>query len=338
MRKEKVELLRYFAPVLVGILVIVVFFTLVNPYIESLHSSYTSTPTKATYTTFTNTDNVTTTILVDPIRSELVSYALEVINHDRETFGLASVELGDNIAAQKHSEDLVRLSVLSHWGADGMKPYMRYSVYGGKNYVQENVGVMFLVGKASPPSVEEMKSYIRELEHEMIYNDSAANWGHRDNILDPAHTHVNIGIDYTNNMFVMVQDFENVYINWNVFEVNDTQVTLDGSLLKDLEAYLFVVFYDPLPEPLTREQLLGPPYNNGYFFGEKIGAVLNKGYEVDIPYVYATKWYQSGLDFSIEFDLSPFVQKDGVYTILFEVIDEKGQIYYATAYSIFIKK
>jgi len=338
--KQKVELLKHLTPVFVGVLVIVVFFSLVNPYISSLQQRYTSVSTETTYTTPTHTSNVTTTttIIVDSIRSELVSYALKLINDDRATFGLAPVRLGSNIAAQKHSEDLARLNVLSHWGADGMKPYMRYSFYGGRNYVQENVGAVFLSGRASPPSVEEMRSYIKELEYNMVYNDSAANWGHKRNILDLSHTHVNIGVDYTNNIFVVVQNFENIYINWGLFEIKGTHVKLGGTFLKDMKPYLFVVCYDPLPEPLTKEQLAGPPYNNGYSLGEKIGSVLNEGYKVDIPYVYATKWYQNGLDFNIGFDLSSFVQKDGVYTILFEIVDGNGEIYYTTIHSISIKR
>ena len=59
------------------------------------------------------------------------------------------------------------------------------------------------------------------------------------------------------------------------------------------------MFYDPLLRPLTADQLRQPPYNNGYSMGDKLGAVLNKGYQTDMPYIYATKRSQLGSNFEI---------------------------------------
>jgi uncharacterized protein YkwD len=56
------------------------------------------------------------------------------------------VVLGNNSAAQKHAEDMLRNNYHSHWGMDSMKPYKRYTLAGGFNYAAENISSS---GKAS---------------------------------------------------------------------------------------------------------------------------------------------------------------------------------------------
>jgi uncharacterized protein YkwD len=71
---------------------------------------------------------------------ELRQFALSTINADREKSGLEPVALSDNQAAQAHAEDLHRMaSGSTHWTSDGMKPYMRYTIYNGTGFVSQNV-------------------------------------------------------------------------------------------------------------------------------------------------------------------------------------------------------
>ena len=55
---------------------------------------------------------------------------LELINSERTRAGIPPVTLGDNIAAQLHAESSLANCFSGHWGADGLKPYMRYSLGG----------------------------------------------------------------------------------------------------------------------------------------------------------------------------------------------------------------
>ena len=41
------------------------------------------------------------------------------------------MERGSNNAAQLHAESSLQNCISSHWGLDGLKPYMRYSLAGG---------------------------------------------------------------------------------------------------------------------------------------------------------------------------------------------------------------
>lgn len=349
-KNGKINWRRQLTPVIICIVVIAAFFLYVNPQIQSLRQTrYVTTQTTVTQTTtsiltttssitFTPTITQTTTTPETGVnRTELILYTLKLINDDRADFKLNPVSLGNNTAAQAHADDLLKLNCLSHWGSDGMKPYMRYTLLDGKYFVEENAAAVFIFNNTTLPSTEEMKSFLKELEHNMMYNDSTSNWGHRTNILDPMHTHVNIGIAYSSQAFIVVQDFENILVSWQIFDIKNTVITLKGRFLQDLNPYMVLIYYDPPPTPLAADQLRQAPYNDGYTMGDKVGAVLNKGYEVSIPYIYAVKWSQLGQNFEISFDFSKFVQKDGVYTIAFEVEDSDGYLSLATSYSVFMK-
>jgi len=356
-QNQKINWRKQLTPVIVGVIIVFVFFFGINPYIQEMKQS-TSTITKTTSTQVTTTQTtvstitttssatitstitqttITTTTEVPLDIKGLVLYTLKLINDDRATYGLSPVALGNNSAAQSHAEDLARLDCLSHWGSNGMKPYIRYTIFGGKNYVEENAAATFIFGRQTMPSSEEAKSDIKDLEYQMMYNDSSSNWGHRNNILSPEHTHVNIGIVYRSNITIVIQDFENVMVNWQTFDVKNSSVSLKGKYIPNLKSYMVLMFYDPLPTPLTASQLRQSPYNDGYSMGDKLGAVLNKGYQTDIPYIYASKWNQLGSNFEIVFNFSEFAKKAGVYTLVLEVEASDGHPYYATSYSVFIK-
>jgi hypothetical protein len=73
-------------------------------------------------------------VLDEEGQAELVAFALDLINQDRIANGLEPVDLGSNTAAQFHAEDMMEHGYISHWGLNGLKPYMRYTVAGGANY------------------------------------------------------------------------------------------------------------------------------------------------------------------------------------------------------------
>ena len=75
---------------------------------------------------------------VSALQRELYDYLLGLINADRVANGLLPVSLGSNPAAQKHADEMFTNDYISHWGLDGMKPYMRYTLEGGYSYSSEN--------------------------------------------------------------------------------------------------------------------------------------------------------------------------------------------------------
>jgi len=145
--------------------------------------------------------------------------------------------------------------------------------------------------------------------------------GHRDNILDPFHDRVSIGIAYnsTTDALYLVQDFENGYIASESLQLTGTTVTLQGSTQQDLTGWvqassgaLLVVYYDPTPASIPTGELTISPtclqyselvepascqYRGAYDPGtlvNQVFATCAPGYTCGPPrYLYAQEWTQS---------------------------------------------
>lgn len=105
-------------------------------------------------------------------------------------YGLSNVSLSSIKSAQGHAEDMLKHHYLSHWDTSGYKPYMRYTLAEGKGFIAENVACHLGNYPINP------KEILKQLESNMMYKDWMWDWGHRDNILDPFHNKVSIGIAY----------------------------------------------------------------------------------------------------------------------------------------------
>ena len=64
---------------------------------------------------------------------QLKLYALEKISEDREKFGLHPLYLSQNIAAQKHAEDMLNTKTLSHWTTSGESLHHLHPVRGPRD-------------------------------------------------------------------------------------------------------------------------------------------------------------------------------------------------------------
>ncbi len=185
-------------------------------------------------------------------------YMLALINAERAKAGLNPVVLGNNIAAQLHAEASLASCFSSHWGMDGLKPYMRYSLAGGYQSNGEN-------WYGSDYSIKPHENY-RPLESiKQEIEDAMKSWmdspGHRRNILNPTHKKVNIGLAWDRFNIVANQHFEGDYVEYDSLPtIEGTVLSLSGRVkngvrfsgVSDLSVQ---VFYDPPFHPLTRGQL-----------------------------------------------------------------------------------
>ena len=224
---------------------------------------------------------------------------LEMINEERARAGLKTVAMGSNGAAQIHAEDMLAGCFSSHWGLDGLKPYMRYSLAGGTQYNAENIsGLSYCVGS----------NYVRidpvnEVSETM--NGLMSSPGHRDNILDPNHAAVNIGIAADSRNMMVVQQFEYDYVDFGM------EPTISGTVLsfaldiKNLEEYAdgydlsVSLYYDSPPRDLTRGQVsntycyeagttvafFAPPLTDGSYYVENESTIFGFGCQdpYDLP-------------------------------------------------------
>ena len=211
-------------------------------------------------------------------------YMLHLINIERDKAGVAPVELGTNMVAQIHADNMVSMCFLSHWGVDGLKPYMRYSLCGGYQVNSENVyGVSscFL----SPQTVGSSTRGPVALGLHKAMTAFLSSAGHRGNILNPDWRKVNIGIAADAYNLKLVQHFEADYVELEEDPALDGRVlTMNGrvkdgiSIDSNLSFYLSVD-YEPPPHILTLGQLLR---SAAYGAGQLVAAYTAPGTEGQI--------------------------------------------------------
>jgi len=205
----------------------------------------------------------------------LQNHTLSKINTDRFSAGLQPVALSDNKAAQYHAAEILKSELLSHWSKNGLKPYMLYSLYNGTGYVQQNIGQISYVNTGDTIKgitsdsfcTNNSKIYcepldpfnaIDKLENSMIFNDFlCCQDGHKNNILDKFHTDVSIGIAFNDYYFVLVQNFENNYLRYNLSNENDQKFLIEARIIDpnvNLQLSHISIYFDNLPDQLDYEE------------------------------------------------------------------------------------
>ncbi len=210
-------------------------------------------------------------------------YMLELINNVRRANGLTELELGDNIAAQLHAESALKNCVSSHWGLDGLKPGMRYSLAGGYQSNGENVS-----GLDYCYSARDRVATIGSVRQKILqaHQGLMGSPGHRANILRETHRKVNIGLAWDRYNLYLAQHFEGGHVEYEQLpEISNGVLQVKGSLASDFrftgdDALGLQIYYDPPPHNLTRGQVsrtycydngrqvaaLRPPLSGGFYY------------------------------------------------------------------------
>ena len=218
----------------------------------------TATPKPTDTPRPTDTPQLVAALSPDLRHIEEKRYMLDLINSERKKAGVAPVVLGDNIAAQLHGEASLENCFSGHWGVDGLKPYMRYSLAGGFQSNGENgSGLDYCIRAADRyRPIASMDQEIREAMEGWM--DSP---GHRRNILDPQHKRVNIGIAWDRYNTAMYQHFEGGYVEYDRLPmISDGILALSGQpkngvRFRQERDLGLQIYYDPPPSTLTRGQL-----------------------------------------------------------------------------------
>ena len=203
---------------------------------------------------------------------------LDLINEERVKRGLNPVSMGSNTAAQAHADSMLATCTSSHWGTDGLKPYMRYSQAGGYQHNAENVaGLGYCVGYGyvSKTPSEGVREAMRVL---------MASPGHRDNILDPRHAFVNVGVANDGYNTMAVQHFEYDYVSFESLPEIDGGIASFVAVMplsSDFDDYYVTIYYDPPPHSLEPGQL-----SRTYCYSLGVPAVSNPAIPVRRVGVY----------------------------------------------------
>ena len=229
-----------------------------------------ATPTRRPVTTITPSPTTTPIPTATPeplIRPDrrymyLKLLMLEMINSQREIVGAPPVILGDNISAQLHAEQSLLACTSSHWGPDGLKPYMRYTLAGGVQTNNENsTGLSYcvepsLLYEPLVPDDNALPGLITQAMNGWMESED-----HRQNLLDPSHRKVNIGLAWNKYNISANQLFEGDYVEFDLvpnFEQGILRLSgrvKNGPTIHAVEDLSVEIFYDPPPQPLTGGQL-----------------------------------------------------------------------------------
>ncbi len=233
---------------------------------------------------------------------------------------------------------------MSHWDTQGLKPYMRYTIAGGVGYMAENVA--YIQAVSSYRTTAAVEGAIKTLEYQMVYNDAAHNNGHRDNILDPYHTGVSIGIAYSADDVYLVEDFTSDYLNWTtpLAMTNTGTVSLSANLsgangVTGDGIQMVEIFFDATPAQLTSAQLSASPYDSEYTQGIFVAGVVQQGYHISQgTTVTASQWEIGHSSFAITFDLGSVARANGsgYYTLYVEWQSTSGTQVLLTCYTLFV--
>jgi len=317
--------------------------TTVNPVTETAEPSLTPTPVVFPDGPAYTPDAAA--FIPSDDQAEIFQYALDLINSDRAAAGLSPVVLGTNAAAQIHAQDMFDYYYIAHWGTDGLKPYMRYTLEGGLNYEMENSAYSGWYDTSIDPDTYadiDVKQQIYDLEYAMM-NDDGPTWGHHDNILNSLHTKVNLGIVYDNKRVALVQQFEGDYVEfYQPPVINGTTLSLTGRLLEGTLQNVQICF-DEYPEAINATALVNGPYHS-YSLGDRIAYLVpppppGQYYSnLGTGAVVSDQWDTSDSgQFMISADIAEALSRGrGVYTIVISA-EMNGKQVQLTNYSIFIK-
>jgi len=289
----------------------------------------------------------------------LYAYALKIVNDDRKANGLNPVALSSIPSAQNHADDQLNLKYFSHWNSEAVKPYVVYTKLGGRGSVAENNYYTYSYCPASNCIENTYDPYveIKKGEDEMMNNDASSNWGHKNNILDPHHSHVNFGIAYDHDRFYFVENFENDLVNWQTVELAGSKLTMVGTIQQGYSMDHVDVFSDPKPKTLTEPELDNQaPYNAGYYDqGNNVGIIMPKltgnYYYPECSPGKTTVTSSDGstecLDYAtydnnptnpntinVAVDVSKWTNSDGLHTIYVNFKDSNGNLVQATSLTL----
>ena len=272
-------------------------------------------------------------------------YLVDLINRERQKAGVPPVVLGNNDAAQMHADSALDNCFPSHWGIDGLKPYMRYSLAGGYQSNGENG-----IGGGSCVTASDGYASLRSVKYGLDKAMTAlvGSPGHYRAMVNKHRRKVSLGIAYDRYNLVLIQHFEGDYVEYDdmptisdgilAFSGNATNgVTFNAA--RDLQVW---IYYDPPPHELTREDVAE---TSAYCFGLKVASILvpprpghsytvtefdanyepcpgdpyDTSYENVIgDYIIAENWLVEGTSFEVSADISTVLEKygPGVYTVM----------------------
>ncbi len=192
----------------------------------------------------------------EPFRAEK-RRLLEQINNERKALGLSELKY-DTRAARVGDEfcaDSARNFFIGHWDLEGRAPYLRWALGGGVDYHAQNFASQ---SKIPGPLTESVETLLLSA-HARMMAEKPPDDGHRRTVLDPAWTHVGIGAALAGGEFRMTEEFSRQNLEWIEIPARPLPAGMFALFAAKLPSRWNLAFievgYEPVPPPLTREQI-----------------------------------------------------------------------------------
>jgi uncharacterized protein YkwD len=216
---------------------------------------------------------------IDDLYHGLRLAIVDAINRDRAIAGLHPLA-HDALCSEvedAHCLEMAETQYLSHWNQRGELPYHRYRAAGGRDYVSENLSrttVISLDPHPIPTEPAELQP-LALAAHERFMSEKPPLDGHRKNVLDPAHTHVGVGLAVVAGEFMMGQLFLNRYVKLNPLPhtlPRSNSFRVEGEVLATgYGPYYAAVFYEGELRPRTAAEL-----EKTYAYEDMTGTMIQK--------------------------------------------------------------
>lgn len=184
---------------------------------------------------------------------------LDYINESRRKAGSPPVDL-DILAcrvANRMAREAVAENFTGHWNTRGEKPYHRWAFAGGVDHVSENAAAKWSSAPL-PGGLGNLLSNMREA-HDAFMSERPPNDGHRQNCIDPVHTHVGLGVAQEGKQFRYYEEFIDRYI-----EFADVPAAVSAGESFDIRVrpmdeayniYALIGYYEPFPGPVSAQTI-----------------------------------------------------------------------------------
>ncbi len=183
---------------------------------------------------------------------------LRRLNADRAASGapplaydLLAAKVGDDFCL-----DAVRGGFVGHWDPAGRPPYLRWALAGGVDFHAENVGSVSRKGWNVAEG--EIAALLLDL-HERMMAERPPDDGHRRALLDPAWTHVGIGVASAGGELRMSEEFVRRVAEWVEIPSrtlpSGTDAVVRAQLPQGWSIGSLTVVFDPPPAPLSAGEI-----------------------------------------------------------------------------------
>ena len=181
---------------------------------------------------------------------------LNYLNAERKKnkVGPLKLDIFASRVANKMAAEAGKNHYVGHISLDGLKPYQRYALAGGKDHVSENASGYWTNSDGKTDSATTQKWM--KLQHDGFMKEVAPNDAHKKNCLDKFHNYVGIGFYMTSKDFFYYEEYiDRAYTFESVPDTVSAKQEFTIKVKTQPQQYIsaLIAYYDAVPYPIDVE-------------------------------------------------------------------------------------